>query len=90
MRYKPKPPSFNKIPAKIIDPTTEASTWAFGNQKCSKYIGLLTKKIPKIQTIILVCEGIILFNKFQKLYLLKHIIKIIKKGNEKITIYTNK
>ena len=30
-RTKPYPPSFNKTPAKIIDPPTGASTWALGN-----------------------------------------------------------
>ena len=30
----PKPPNFNKIPAKIIEPYTGASTWARGSHKC--------------------------------------------------------
>jgi hypothetical protein len=32
-RIIPNPPIFNKIPAKIIEPITEASTWALGSQK---------------------------------------------------------
>ena len=44
MRSKPYPPNFNKIPAKIIDPATGASTWALGNHRCVKYIGILIIK----------------------------------------------
>lgn len=41
-RIKPYPPSFKRIPANIIDPTTGASTWAFGNHKWNKKIGNFT------------------------------------------------
>jgi hypothetical protein len=41
-RNKPYPPSFNKIAAKIIDPATGASTCAFGNHRCTVYIGSFT------------------------------------------------
>jgi hypothetical protein len=40
----PYPPSFNKIPAKIIEPDTGASTWALGSHRCTKYIGNFTIK----------------------------------------------
>ena len=43
-RIIPYPPSFSKIPAKIIDPPTGASTWAFGSHWWTKNIGNLTKK----------------------------------------------
>lgn len=36
-------PSLSKIPARIIEPATGASTWAFGSHKCIEYIGVLTK-----------------------------------------------
>lgn len=42
-RSSPYPPNFSKIAAKIIDPSKGASTWAFGNHKCVKYIGILIK-----------------------------------------------
>jgi len=32
-RINPYPPSFSKIAARIIDPATGASTWAFGNHR---------------------------------------------------------
>ena len=32
-RNKPYPPNFSRTPAKIIEPATGASTWAFGNHK---------------------------------------------------------
>lgn len=43
-RINPYPPNFNKIEAKIIEPTTGASTWALGSHKCPKKIGNLIKK----------------------------------------------
>ena len=43
-RINPYPPNFNKIAAKIIDPTTGASTWAFGSHKWPKKIGNLIRK----------------------------------------------
>jgi len=51
-RTIPYPPSFNKIPAKIIDPDTGASTCALGSQRWTPNIGNLiknanTKKIAK-------------------------------------------
>lgn len=39
----PYPPSFNRIPAKIIDPETGASTWALGSHEWTKNIGILIK-----------------------------------------------
>ena len=42
----PYPPNFNKIPARIMDPPTGASTWALGSHWCTKYIGNFTKKAP--------------------------------------------
>lgn len=45
-KYKPYPPSFNKIPAKIIEPAKGASTCALGNQRCTEYMGSFTKKAP--------------------------------------------
>lgn len=39
----PYPPNFNKIAARIMDPAIGASTCAFGNHRCRKNIGVLTK-----------------------------------------------
>lgn len=33
IRKIPYPPSFRRSPARIIDPATGASTWAFGSHK---------------------------------------------------------
>jgi len=41
----PYPPIFNKTPAKIMEPSTGASTCAFGSQTCKKNTGSLAKKI---------------------------------------------
>lgn len=47
IRINPYPPSFNKTPAKIIEPATGASTCALGNQKWTRNIGNFTKNVIK-------------------------------------------
>lgn len=47
-RIKPKAPSFRRIPARIIDPYTGASTCALGSQLCRMNIGILAI-IPEIK-----------------------------------------
>ena len=42
-RISPYLPSFSRIPARIIDPATGASTWAFGSHRCNMYSGILVK-----------------------------------------------
>lgn len=42
-RIRPYLPNFSRIPARIIDPATGASTCAFGNHKCSIYRGIFVK-----------------------------------------------
>jgi len=42
-RRIPYPPNFNKIAAKIIDPSKGASTWALGSHKWKKNIGNFAK-----------------------------------------------
>lgn len=74
------------MPAKSIDPATGASTWALGNQICTKNIGVFTiKAIVKIATT----------NSFLKF--LKSFVKIdneswlviinISRGRDVITVY---
>jgi hypothetical protein len=46
----PYPPNFRRIAAKIIDPAIGASTWAFGNHRCTVNIGSLTKNPPMAKT----------------------------------------
>ena len=43
IRRRPYEPSFRRIPAKIIDPATGASTCAFGSHRCVMYRGSLTR-----------------------------------------------
>lgn len=38
----PYPPNFKRIPARIIDPATGASTWALGSHRWTKYSGIFT------------------------------------------------
>jgi len=38
----PIPPNLSKIPARIIEPNTGASTWAIGNQRWREYRGSFT------------------------------------------------
>lgn len=44
IRIIPYPPNFSKIPAKIMEPDTGASTWAFGSHWWTKNIGNFTRK----------------------------------------------
>lgn len=39
----PYPPNLSRMPAKIIDPATGASTWALGSHRCREYIGILAR-----------------------------------------------
>lgn len=43
-RIMPYPPNFSKIPARIIEPATGASTWALGSQRWVINKGVLTRK----------------------------------------------
>lgn len=43
IRASPYPPSFRRIAAKIIEPATGASTWAFGSHKWTENRGNFTK-----------------------------------------------
>lgn len=40
----PYPPSLRRMPARIMEPATGASTWALGSQRCIVYIGIFTRK----------------------------------------------
>lgn len=42
IRMIPYPPSFSRMAARIMEPGIGASTWAFGNQRCTPYRGILT------------------------------------------------
>lgn len=42
-RIIPNVPNFNRIPARIMDPATGASTWALGSHRWRKNIGALAK-----------------------------------------------
>lgn len=44
IRRSPYVPNFRRMPARIIDPATGASTWALGSQRCTKYNGVFTIK----------------------------------------------
>lgn len=42
-RIIPYPPSLSRIAARVIDPSSGASTWALGSQRWVKNIGIFTK-----------------------------------------------
>lgn len=81
----PKPPSFNKRPAKIIEPNVGASTWALGNQIWNKNIGNFTKKLNLKQNkeIKLIDQKINIFCKGKNKIL-------INKGNEEKIVYNKR
>lgn len=43
MRISPYLPSFSRTPARIMEPPTGASTWAFGSHRWVIYSGILTR-----------------------------------------------
>jgi len=43
IRASPYPPNLSRIAARIIDPATGASTWAFGSHKCTENNGNFTR-----------------------------------------------
>lgn len=64
IRNRPYPPSFRRIPARIIDPATGASTWALGNQRWTRNRGSLTKKAKRVNNLMikgLMFAGIVRF-----------------------------
>lgn len=96
-RINPIPPSFRRIPANSIDPYTGASTWAFGNHRWIRYIGIFTKNPPmKKRPIKLIrLESVPIFEMLENhwikynsfiIFNLKVKMIIIIKGNEKITV----
>lgn len=46
-RIIPNVPNLRRIPARIIDPATGASTWALGSHRCRKNIGAFAKNAIK-------------------------------------------
>lgn len=84
-RINPYPPSFNKIAAKIIDPSKGASTWALGNHKWVKNIGIFTKNANKMKIDILIFNKII-EEIIKNWYFIIKII-LINKGNEAEIVY---
>ena len=50
MRRSPYEPSFSRRPARIMEPAMGASTWAFGNHKWNKKIGILTRKAREVES----------------------------------------
>lgn len=48
-RRIPNPPNFKRMAARIIEPATGASTWAFGSHKWVRNIGSFTKKARSIK-----------------------------------------
>jgi len=63
----PSPPILSRIPARIMDPSTGASTWAFGSHKCIKKTGILRRKINKeiSQKLGFVCITLYMFILFE-------------------------
>ena len=43
VRKSPYAPSLRSTLARIMDPATGASTWAFGSHRCVMYMGIFTR-----------------------------------------------
>lgn len=83
-RIIPYPPNFNRTAAKIIDPSSGASTWALGNHKCIKYIGIFAKKANIINVIIL--NFIMMVEDKINVELSSKKMILISNGNEAVTV----
>lgn len=91
-RQRPNPANFKSKAASTMDPTTGASTWAFGSHKWMKNIGNLTN-MPRIRAQWMPVWIKFVFPKVKKevmkqeLKLLKKIIITSNKGSEQIIVY---
>lgn len=84
----PYPPNFNKTAARIMEPSRGASTWAFGNHKCMKYIGSFTKN-ASIKNITIL-KFIIIINVIINVGLFFKIIILINRGSEAVIVYNRR
>lgn len=71
-----------------MEPSRGASTWAFGNHKWVKYIGIFTKNAMVISKMKLFLNIKIFINMNDELFFIK--IMVIIKGNDAIIVYINK
>lgn len=83
-RMIPYPPNFKRTAAKIIDPSSGASTWALGNHKCIKYIGIFAKNASIIKVIIL--NFTIIVEDKMKVELSNRKMILIRRGREAVTV----
>lgn len=89
-RIRPYPPSLSRMPARIIDPATGASTWALGSQRCVEYKGIFTKnamesiKKVEVDTVILFICIIVIFM-WEFLNITVH--RVINRGSEAVIVY---
>lgn len=96
IRIRPYLPNFSKIAAKIIDPATGASTWAFGSHRWDINIGIFTKKAKDIVTHHknFIFVGVVLdqLNKINEdEFILYEMINIeISRGSDAVTVYNIK
>lgn len=82
-RIIPYPPSFNKIAARIIEPSNGASTWAFGSHRCVMNMGIFTKNAI-IMNIIIGYFNIIMMDNVKDKFI--HRIILINNGNEAVIV----
>lgn len=92
IRIRPYPPSFSRTAARIIDPATGASTWAFGNQRCVIYIGIFTINAIIVinHHILVISMGIweLILNSMEvDDFFIEIIIRLIRRGREAVIVY---
>lgn len=87
----PYAPSFRRIPAKIIDPATGASTWALGSHWCRVYTGNFTKNAPIISRVSFWFKGSVMEGRMILRELLEFIImkRAMRRGTEAVRVYIN-
>lgn len=92
-RIIPYLPSFRRTAARIIDPATGASTWAFGSHKWTVYIGIFTRNAMIVinhqkdlrDWLVGITQKLRIINK--DLLVLKIIIRLKRRGRDAVTVY---
>lgn len=93
IRSSPYLPSFRRMPARIIDPATGASTCALGSHRCVVYRGVLTRNAITVSNhqivLVLGLNGNIQFGRIidRCPEALKIKVKDKRRGKEAVTVY---
>lgn len=92
IRIRPYLPSLRRMAARIIDPATGASTWAFGSHRCVKYMGIFTINAMIVMVhhtlVIRVSISVLLLKIIDaECFLFMIIIRLTRRGRDAVMVY---